>query len=265
LDDQVIAVDERAFIARLGTSLPSGWSLNGPDRPVEFDATAQSPAGNLFPIEVRSGQGLLDVTAVVDFGVEAERLAAAMSDVKVSPMIVTTQRVGSASADYAAMLQVRVVEAARSKDGVTMDSVPVVGQVVDTLTSVDRRIESEKMVAAALTQELDFSGWLLQLTTADEDRLAVRGAGDNTVLSADDPDAPLEIVVALEQSGAWYVTAYAEIDVDQVQLVLVWGDGTQASSELFELYGRLDIRTSIAAPDQRRDPPALIQVRRTAV
>lgn len=260
----MIALDERAFVAKLGTDLPAGWSLIGPDHLIEFDAVARSPEGNLFPIEVRAGCGLLDVSAVVDFGAEAETLAAAITDARVTPLIVTTQRVGRASADYASMLEVHVLEAVRTVDGQDADAARTLDHVLESLTSLDRQIESDKMVAAALTQEHDFDGWLMGLTAAQEDRLAVRSTGDAVVLSAIDPDARFEIFVAKDQNASWYVTAYAGIEVAQVQLVLLWADGAQASSELFELHGLIDVRTSIASPDRRDDPPAVIQVRRTA-
>jgi hypothetical protein len=103
----------------LGDLLDTGWDVHA-TQSQDYDLIASSPDGKLFPIEVKTGSGLLDFSTVVDFGAaiadivdshaafdaEGSEIARGWA---VKPVIATMQEVADAAKDYADQLHVELV------------------------------------------------------------------------------------------------------------------------------------------------------------
>jgi hypothetical protein len=112
---------EGEVVKGLDGLLPEGWRLDA-DSPA-YDVVVVSPQGNVFPIEVKGGVGLLDVSTVVDFGASVEGAIARraiqfkwrpvagtpLKGIVVKPIIATPREVAAASSDYAEEFHIEVV------------------------------------------------------------------------------------------------------------------------------------------------------------
>ncbi len=115
---------ENALVDKLGDALPQGWRVVDVPADRGFDVIAQSPDGNLFPIEVKGGTGRLDLSAVTRFGGNIDSTGAGLTSyldevedplvdstraLNVKPVIVTSQELPGVAARYAERLHIEVV------------------------------------------------------------------------------------------------------------------------------------------------------------
>jgi hypothetical protein len=132
-----------------------------------YDLVARSPKGHIFPIQVKGGSGLLDVSTVVDFGSAVENdvengairkysrildPAADVQDVIVKPVIATNKQIADASSDYASTFKIDVVSPPESESpqiiaskDIDREGISQLSQkLVSHLTYWDDRIEIHK-------------------------------------------------------------------------------------------------------------------------
>ena len=171
---------ERKVLDGVGSGLPAGWKITEAPAASGFDAVATSPRGNIFPIEIRGGEGDLDVSTVVRFGstVRSSAGSGKLGDflgtrgsipdqgdkVGVKPLIVTSRKLPPATSDYASRLNIEVVAAEKSVPaGKTGSAHSEIGRLnarlIDHLKNWDARIQEGKGVASHLAQSQGLENW----------------------------------------------------------------------------------------------------------
>lgn len=159
----------------LTSCMPEGWVVTRDSDPV-YDILATSPTGNAFPIEIKGGTGVLDVSAVVDFGagVEAngtrfkedvltrgEGLFDHLGALNIKPVIVTAQTRVPASDEYSSIFHIEVIEVDSGGDDhsqLSEDSSERLGSTIaETLTRWNGEMEEFGQSEAAVRGDNDLS------------------------------------------------------------------------------------------------------------
>jgi len=123
---------ERSVSREVGNHLPQGWEVETPTD-MGYDIIVRSPKGHIFPIEVKGGSGLLDVSTVVDFGSTVENdvekgvlrkfsdilgPTIEIQDIIVKPVIATKREIETASSHYASTFKIEVVSSPEIKTSI---------------------------------------------------------------------------------------------------------------------------------------------------
>ncbi len=165
---------ERSVSKEVDDHLPGGWEIETPTDK-RYDMIARSPKGHIFPIELKGGSGLLDVSTVVDFGSEVEndvekgslRKSSSIpeptietQDIIVKPVIATNREIAPASSDYASTFHIAVVSSPEIELTETIvrdiehERISRLGQeLVSRLTELDDLIQTDKLHSQSAREE----------------------------------------------------------------------------------------------------------------